>query len=128
MLAARILIADDNPNDRFLISKALQAISSETNVEFVRDGREVVEYLENCQKLPSVLLLDLRMTRMNAFDVLLWLRERPRFAKIPVAIISGSKTEEEATRAKELGAQCFVTKPYSFSELRDMLKSLTLES
>src|SRR5688572_27052731 len=93
-----ILIAEDTENDAELVRIALRSIEVKNPVEIVPDGQAVIDYL--CAKgkyrdraafpFPSVLFLDLKMPRLNGFEVLGWLRDHPECSIIPVIVLSSS--------------------------------------
>jgi CheY-like chemotaxis protein len=98
----------------------------------VRDGKEVVDYLSgnppfvgrDSNPLPSFMLLDLKMPRMDGFDVLEWLARRPEFNHIPAYILSSFSNYPDVQRARELGAKDYLVKPVQVSELVGMIQKL----
>jgi len=127
-----ILLAEDHPEDVLLMRLALRR-SGLTNPLFVaRDGQEVVDYLggeepysdRKSYPFPSLLLLDLKMPRLNGFDVLEWLQERSEFSGFPIVVLSGSDLEEDVKKAKKLGAHDYRTKPSGVEAMVVMLHDL----
>src|ERR1041385_415109 len=123
-LGARVLIADDNENDRWLMERAFAAVLPDIRPEFVRDGREVIEFLDTANPLPDLLVLDHRMTRVDAFGVLKWLRQKPELAAIPVLIVSGANAATDVEKAMQLGARAYVSKPFDFAGMKQLVASL----
>src|ERR1041385_3492142 len=121
---AKVLIADDDANQRWLLGKAFEKVFPGSQPQFVRDGREVIEYLETTQSPPDLLLLDHRMTRVDAFGVLKWLRETPGFAAMPVVIMSFLDLPMDRERALQMGAQEYLAKPTGFTEMKQFIENL----
>src|ERR1051326_8590666 len=84
-MSKRVLIAEDDPSDVFLLKRAFALAQIPATLHFVRDGQEAIDYLEGeaayndrtAYPLPDLMLLDLKMPKLNGFDVLSWLRRRP---------------------------------------------------
>jgi CheY-like chemotaxis protein len=126
-----ILIAEDTETDAELLKIALHSIGVKNPLVIVPDGRAVTDYL--CGKgkyeerpavaFPSVLFVDLKMPRMNGFELLGWLREHPECSIIPVIVLSSSGTESDVKMAYELGAHAYLMKPGNLDDLKAMLRS-----
>lgn len=127
-----ILLAEDNENDAFLLRLALQKIEVSHPLVVARDGQEAVDYLDGHAPyadrarfpLPSLLLLDLKMPRVNGFEVLAWLRQRPELGALPVVVLSSSGLESDIEKAKQLGADDYRIKPHDFDALLQLLREL----
>ena len=125
-------MADDNTDDSFFIEQAFAKAGSSTKVFFVRDGREACDYLQGAglhshratSPLPALLLLDLKMPRMNGFEVLAWLQTQPEFAPIPVVVLTGSPCPDDHKIARDLGADDFLSKPCDSAELLHLVRNL----
>jgi CheY-like chemotaxis protein len=128
-----VLYAEDDPNDITLLQLALGQPRQHLNLQFVRDGAEAIEYLSGkggftdrkVHPLPDLIFLDVRMPKINGFEVLAWIRHRPRFHAIPVVLISSSSLPQDMDRAYFLGANAYVTKPAGFERLKWLLVSTT---
>jgi len=91
----------------------------------VHDGQEAVDYFggkgryadRSAHPLPALLVLDLKMPRMNGFDVLAWLAKEPDFKHIPVVVLSSSANELDVNKARQLGAREYFVKPHRLEEL-----------
>src|SRR6266446_3785564 len=95
---ATVLLAEDDPDDVLLAQIAFEKARLANPLQVVRDGEEAIAYLQgegrygdrHCFPLPMLLLLDLKMPRVNGFQVLEWLREHPRLYRLPVAVMTSS--------------------------------------
>ncbi|MEI8084950.1 MAG: response regulator [Paludibacter sp.] len=113
-----ILLADDNANDVELTLLALGNKGLSNRVVVVNDGVEVLEYLrcegkfaDRKKELPAVILLDIKMPRMDGIEVLEHIRNAPAFKLIPVVMLSSSREEIDMKKAYSLGANGYVVKP-----------------
>jgi two-component system response regulator len=117
---ARILVADDSADDLFFLSYAFQKAGLKHSLIAVRDGEAAIHYLLT-EPRPDLFLLDLKMPKLNGFDVLKWIRSNPDLSDLPVVVYSSSNLPEDQKRAKELGAiECFV----KTSNLEKMVEDL----
>lgn len=125
---AELLLADDDPDDRFLILRALRRSRPEIKVATVRDGVELLAYLRALGRfgrvLPRVVLLDLNMPRLDGREVLREIAADPLLRTLPVVVLSTSTEIEEQQRALALGAAAFVSKPAEFSRLAEALREI----
>jgi len=128
----RILIAEDDAEDRQLACEALEESRLVNPVDFVGDGEELLEYLRRQgryehlagQELPGLVLLDLNMPRKDGRAALLEIKADPTLHHIPVVVLTTSKAEEDILRSYDLGVNSFITKPVSFAGLVDVMRSL----
>lgn len=117
---APIFIVDDEPEDVFLIERRLQKTGSAHPLVTFRDGEELIEYCDRPEGLPSppcLLLLDLKMPKIDGFDVLKWIRASDRLHSVPVAVITSSSRAEDRTRALDAGANTYFEKFPTTEEL-----------
>jgi CheY-like chemotaxis protein len=120
-----ILVADDDQNDVFFLRRAFQKSGLEYSVMHVSDGQEAIDYLRGEANysdrsrfpLPSLLLLDLKMPKVDGFDVLHWLKEHSTLKELPVVVLSSSSREDDIERARSLGADDYRVKPADFEQL-----------
>lgn len=120
-----ILMADDDEDDRFLIAEAVAEAQLDSQLQFVRDGIELLDYLyrrapftdEKQYPWPDLILLDLNMPRKDGREVLAELKGDRRLSRIPVLVLTTSREERDVVRAYDLGANSFIVKPVSFSGL-----------
>ncbi len=125
----RVLIAEDDAGDVFLLQRAFAAAQVPASLHFVRDGQEAIDYLEGESEfgdrktypLPDLMLLDLKMPRLNGFDVLSWVRQQPGLKRL-VTILTSSDQPQDINRAYDLGANSYLLKPHSSNELSELVK------
>jgi CheY-like chemotaxis protein len=127
----RILLAEDNPDDVFLLGQAFKRAGASFPVATLGDGWEVIEYFSRTGAFAGqpevdvdVLLLDLNMPRRSGLEVLEWLRQQPRWRTLIVHVLSASSREEDVARAYELGANSYLVKPSRLDELVTLISTL----
>ncbi len=126
-----IMLAEDNPKDVELTLEALSEHNLANQVIVVKDGVEAIEYL-HCQgkyKMrnkgnPAVLLLDIKMPRMDGIEVLKAIREDPALKTLPVVMLTSSREEPDLKRSYELGANAYVVKPVDFKDFIEAVKQV----
>ena len=119
-----ILVAEDDENHAFLIRRAFKQACLLNPVHFVEDGEQAIAYLKGEGKyanreefpLPCLLLLDIKMPNKNGFEVLEWIRQQPGLAALRVIVLTTSGSTADITRAYQLGANSFLTKPMDFRD------------
>jgi CheY-like chemotaxis protein len=124
-----ILIAEDCAEDAFILQRALRKVGFNNPFHVSPDGVDVIRYLkgdapyENRQHyhFPRVLILDLKLPRMDGFEVLAWLQQHPECNVIPTIVLSTSGEPEEVKRAYQLGVNSYLVKPPTFDGLQRML-------
>ena len=124
----RILLADDDEDDRMMAREALE-ISLLTNpLDEVEDGVELMEHLdqllENDKPLPGLILLDLNMPRMDGREALGLIKGNPALRHIPVVVLTTSKAEEDVYRSYDLGVNSFISKPITFEGLVSVMTEI----
>lgn len=115
----KILLADDDPDDREIIRDALESLDCEELIHFTQNGQEALEILEQQFDLNNplcLIVLDLNMPRLNGTETLRKLKSDPRFSDIPVIIFSTSINSLEKEKCMLLGAHSYITKPISYDE------------
>lgn len=128
-----ILMADDDEDDRLLARDALNESSLANDFHCVADGVELLDYLARKGKfkdadsypLPSLILLDLNMPRLDGRQTLAHLKADPSTRHIPVIIFTTSREEEDMLKGYELGAASYITKPVTFKLLVELMQSLS---
>lgn len=120
--ATKILLADDDKDDREIFSEALASVDADVLYEGVEDGGEAIEALSDPPNRPNIIFLDINMPVMNGWDVLKKLKDDSTYGDIPVIVYSTSSGEKEKKIAFDLGALCFVTKPDSVKLIKAMLE------
>ena len=118
-----ILLAEDNPKDVELTLEALSEHNLANHVVVAKDGVEAMEYLryEGKFKLrrpgnPAVVLLDIKMPRMDGIEVLQAIRNDPALKMLPVVMLTSSREEPDLKRSYEMGANVYVVKPVDFQD------------
>ena len=126
-----VLLAEVNPDDAYLIRRALGETGARNPVCVVRDGQEAIDYLSGSGRyskrypFPALLLLDLKMPRVDGLAVLAWLRAHQEIhSRLPVVILSSTELPEEIRQACEMDVQACVVKPISYPELRERIRIL----
>ena len=127
----RILIVDDSPNDVTLAMSALAEKNLANEVDVAEDGVEALDYLYKRGKfanlkcgLPAVILLDIKMPRMNGIEVLGHIRGNPIFRIIPVIMVTSSCEERDLVESYRLGANSYVVKPVDIIQFIEAIKVL----
>jgi len=125
-----ILLVEDNEDDAALTRRAMQKVNPEIHMDVVTDGDYALAYLEGGgdfakppRPLPSLILLDVKMPGLSAFDVLKWVRESPRIPHLPILVLSSSAEPMDLRLAFDLGASAYLIKPSDFSDFIPMLRS-----
>jgi CheY-like chemotaxis protein len=118
-----ILLVEDNPHDLELTLIALSKSQLANEVVVVRDGAEALDYLNRRGEYrsrpvgnPAVVLLDLKLPKVDGLEVLKEIRESETFKSIPVVMLTSSKEEQDLLRSYELGVNAYVVKPVDFGE------------
>jgi len=127
-----ILLVEDNPNDEELTLRALRMAHIANEVIVARDGSEAVDFLfgtgeyagRDPTHMPALVLLDLKLPKLNGFDVLERMRADPRTELIPVVVLTSSSEEEDMLRSYESGANSYVRKPVEFSAFANAVAQL----
>lgn len=122
-LVVDILLVEDNPNDAELAIRALKKHHLANHLEWVKDGVAALdflfqrgEYAGRSNVLPKVVLLDLRLPKLDGIEVLSEIRGNPETRELPVVILTSSKEERDLVATYQLGVNSFVAKPVSFDE------------
>ena len=128
-----ILIAEDDEDDYLLTIEALKEAGVDTQVKWVKDGEELMEYLKPLgsakkkpgSEFPSLILLDLNMPRKDGREVLEEIKKDATLRKIPVVVLTTSKAETDINHAYDLGVNSYIQKPVRFSEFVEVIKVLS---
>jgi CheY-like chemotaxis protein len=126
-----ILLAEDNQNDVDLTLLALSEYNIANNIQVVNDGVETMEYLRSQGRFkgrksgnPAVILLDLKMPRMDGIEVLREIKSDPDLKIIPVVMVTSSREETDLVQSYKLGVNAYVVKPVDFNQFVDAIKQL----
>lgn len=129
-----ILLVEDNRDDQALTLRALRANNIVNEVVVVEDGVEALDYLlgtgpyagADAAPLPQVMLLDLKLPKVDGLEVLQRLRAHPRTRLLPVVILTSSREERDIVSSYGLGANSYIRKPVDFDEFREAVRQLGL--
>jgi two-component system response regulator len=129
-----IMLVEDNPMDEELTLRAFQKSGIANPVVLARDGVEALDYLFARQNhagrdpnaMPQVILLDLKLPKMNGLEVLRTLRDDDRTKLLPVVVMTSSREEQDLVRSYDLGANSYVRKPVDFAQFVEAVRQLGL--
>lgn len=129
-----ILLVEDNPDDELLTLRALQKSNILNEVVVARDGAEAVDYLfgkgvytgRDLLLMPQVILLDLRLPKMDGLEVLQQIREDERTRLLPVVVLTSSDEEQDIVDSYRLGANSYIRKPVDFAQFTEAVRQLGL--
>jgi len=121
----QILVADDDFEDRTIMSECFKDLGHSNAIKFVEDGSELLTYLDNkTDEIVTLIVLDLNMPRLNGTETLRMLKSIPGYSNIPVIIFSTSVNEIERKNCMALGAREYVTKAGKWDEYLDTCRRL----
>ena len=129
-----VLLVEDNPDDEVLTLRALQRSNVGSEVVVVRDGVEALDFLfcrnahadRDPHDLPQLVLLDLKMPKMDGLEVLRQLRAEPRTRLLPVVILTSSQEERDLVEGYKSRVNSYIRKPVDFTEFVDTVRELGL--
>jgi CheY-like chemotaxis protein len=130
-LVKSILLVDDSLRDTELTLDALAQNNLANEVVTVRDGAEALDYLyrrgpfaDRANGSPAVVLLDLKMPKVDGIDVLRQIKSDPQLKTIPVVVLTSSREEQDLVNSYELGANAYIVKPVGFKEFVETVKQV----
>lgn len=129
-----ILLVEDNPSDIDLTKRALANANIANKVVVAEDGQEALDYLfgtghyagRDAAPLLAVVLLDLKLPKVDGLDVLRRIRADERTKRLPVVILTSSQEEQDIAAGYDLGANSYIRKPVDFSQFAEAIKSMGL--
>lgn len=129
-----LLLVEDNPDDEALTIRALSKYNLANQIVVARDGQEALDYLfgegpyreRDRGELPQVILLDLKLPKINGLEVLERLRQHPATRHVPVVVLTSSNEEQDLLRSYDLGANSYVRKPVDFEQFLEAARQLGL--
>jgi CheY-like chemotaxis protein len=127
----RILMVEDNPNDAELTMEALAEHNLANGVEWVKDGEEALDFLYcrgrfavgGCEDL-AVILLDLKLPKVDGLEVLRAIKSEPKLKMIPVVVLASSHEERDLVESYKLGVNAYVVKPVDFGKFMNAVEEL----
>lgn len=127
-----IFLVEDNPDDEALTMRALKQNHIGNEVVVARDGAEALDYLfgkgkyagRDLSEMPALILLDLKLPKVNGLEVLKQLRSNPMTSLLPVAILTSSREEHDLLTGYKLGLNSYIIKPVDFDQFTDAVCSL----
>ena len=126
-----VLIADDDADDRMFLEQAMRQNGYTQGIQFVEDGEDLMEYLRRQGRYdelnapwPNMLILDLNMPRKNGFQALSEIKDDPKLRRLPVIVMTTSSADEDVVKTYNLGVNSFVTKPFNYNRLVEMVGTL----
>ncbi len=125
-----ILLVEDNGDDTLMVQEGFSGIKS-VHIVVVRDGEEALAYLRKQgkyknEKLPGLVLLDIRMPKKNGFEVLKEIKSDPELMAVPVVMLTTSSRPEDAIRSYAAGAASYIPKPTGFKEFQEMARQFSI--
>jgi two-component system response regulator len=132
--SVEILLVEDNINDAELTLHALRKNNLTNRIHVVRDGAEALEYLfgrdpssvHNLDHTPKVILLDLKLPKVDGLEVLKRIKSDERTHLIPVVVLTSSREERDIVESYRLGVNSFITKPVEFDQFTEAVRQLGL--
>lgn len=124
-----LLLVEDNPVDLDLTLRAFARRKLANRIEVARDGEEALAWIprwEAGEEKPAVILLDLKLPKVEGLEVLAAMKERPPLARIPVVILTTSKDDRDIARAYDLGANSYIVKPVDFAKFIEVAAQIEL--
>ena len=129
-----ILLVEDNPSDVELTLHALRHNNIANRIHVTRDGEEALDFIfcrgpyatRSLERPPRLILLYLKLPKVDGLEVLRQLKTDPRTRRIPVVILTASREEKDLVKGYENGVNSYIQKPVDFDQFRDIVKSLGL--
>lgn len=125
-------MADDDEDDRLMAKEAFEENKLSNSLYFVKDGEELMDYLhkrgdfnDSNAPTPGLILLDLNMPKKDGRTALSEIKSSPILKRIPVVILTTSKSEEDIVKSYDLGVSSFIPKPVTFDNLVNVIKTIT---
>ncbi|MFA6288200.1 MAG: response regulator [Opitutaceae bacterium] len=129
-----LLLVEDNPQDLELALRALKKGNITNRIEVARDGAEALDFLfcrgahagRNIEDTPKVVLLDLKLPKVDGLDVLRQIKADPRTRAIPVVVLTSSREQRDLIESYELGVNSYIVKPVNFESFTKAVQDLGL--
>jgi CheY-like chemotaxis protein len=129
-----ILLVEDNPSDAGLTKRAFEKHRIHNELVVVEDGQEALDYLfgtgayagRDTSEMPAVILLDLKLPKMDGLEVLKRIRSHDLTKRLPVVILTSSREEQDVAMSYDLGANSYIRKPVDFHQFAEAVRALDL--
>jgi CheY-like chemotaxis protein len=123
-----ILLVEDNPDDEALMLRAFERSKLANRIDVARDGAEALAYLigPSARPLPTLVILDLKLPKVDGLEVLRRLRAEERTRMLPVVVLTSSREEQDLVESYRLGANSYVRKPVDFVQFAEAVQTLGL--
>lgn len=130
--SVEILLVEDNPDDLDMTLRALTKAHMANRIQVARDGVEALEYVfcqgphagRSIEQVPRVILLDLKLPRLDGFEVLRRLKSDPRTRSIPVVVLTSSREQNDVVASYDLGVNSYIVKPVNFDRFVSAVSDL----
>jgi CheY-like chemotaxis protein len=127
-----ILLVEDNPQDLALAQRALRKANLTNRIEVARDGAEALDFIfcegvhtgRQIENNPKVILLDLKLPKVDGLEVLKRLKSDPRTQAIPVVVLTSSKEQSDVVESYQLGVNSYIVKPVNFESFAEAVRQL----
>jgi two-component system response regulator len=127
-----VLLVEDNPDDEALTLRAFRKNNIQNEVAVARDGVEALDFLfatgphtgRDTHEQPAVVLLDLKLPKVDGLEVLRRLRGNPLTSNLPVVVLTSSREEADITRCYQLGVSSYLVKPVDFLQFMELIRSV----
>ena len=128
MRKALILVAEDDPDDRFILQNAFEETGNTEELVFVENGIDLLEFLQrNCDdkgSFPKLIILDLNMPKKNGRETLRELKAHPLYRRIPVIVYTTTRNEIEVRECYQAGANTYIVKPSTFEDVKNIVNNI----
>jgi|SRR5688500_4224310 len=124
-----VLLVDDSWDDALLLKRAFRRAAVPNPIVHLPGGELELEELETILQrrdcwTPALILLDVKMPKVDGFEILKWVKSRVEFTSVPTVMLTSSNLPQDILRAETLGATCFLTKPQTFQELMSLVNRI----
>ena len=127
-----ILLVEDNPSDLELAMHALKKYNLANNIEIKRDGAEALDFIfcqgkyteRDIEEIPKIILLDLKLPKIDGLEVLNKIKSNPQTRNIPVVVMTSSNQERDIVESYELGVNSYIVKPVDFEQFADAVRNI----
>ncbi len=129
--ALTIVLVEDNPDDEELTLAALEELKLQNPVVVLRDGQEAIDYFfcegsyaERSPELPSIIMLDLKLPKIDGLEVLRQIKDHTQLRRVPVVVLTSSQEEADVITGYNLGANSYIVKPIDFDLLMETVRAI----